>query len=56
MDDSNQIFTKKQRAVLEIKLAVALIRKLESDGKITHSAMRKIEKLADKEIEKILKT
>ena len=56
MDDSNEIFTKKQRAVLEIKLAVELIRKLERDGKLTHSAMRKVEKNAEKEIEKILKT
>ena len=56
MDDSNQIFTKKQRAVLEIKLAVALIRRLERDGKITHSAMRKIEKSAERMIEKIPKT
>ena len=48
-------FTKEQREMVNTKFAVALIRELHKEGKISDKAMAKIEKLGQERIDKFRK-
>jgi len=48
-------FTEEQKEKMRTKFAVALIRDLHKEGKISDKAMNKIEKLAQERIEKYKK-
>lgn len=48
-------FTKDQQEMMDTKLAVALIRELHKERKISDKAMAKIEKMGQERIDKIKK-